>query len=124
MRVKEILEEASSLIDERGADYGGVEENFNHIAGIANAILSRDLTAFEIAVVLASVKLARMRQSPYKLDNYLDGINYLSFAAMLRPGTEPVLSEQENQLLSEILNAPFQSRFRTAEDGTVSVEGR
>lgn len=83
---KQFLEAAAGLIDERGVDYGGVEDNFANTAQIANAILGRDLTPYDVAVVLASVKLARMRASPYKLDSYLDCVNYVAFAAALRPG--------------------------------------
>lgn len=85
MFVKQFLEAAGGLIDERGADYGGVEDNFANTAQIANAILGRDLTAYDVAVVMAAVKLARMRVSPHKLDSYLDCANYIAFAAALRP---------------------------------------
>lgn len=80
MNPKNLLTEASALIDDRGGDYGGLEDNFNNIAVIANTILGRDLSAFDVAIILVSVKLARIRMSPMKRDNYLDGVNYLAFA--------------------------------------------
>ena len=42
-----------------------------------------DVGPYEVAMILASVKLARMSASPSKRDNYLDAINYLAFAAEL-----------------------------------------
>lgn len=79
-----VLQEAKELIGERGADYGGIEDNFNNIANIANAMSpGLHLCAYDVAIILTAVKMARIRQSPRKRDNYLDGVNYLAFAAEL-----------------------------------------
>lgn len=78
------FEEAAAIIGERGHDYGGIEDNFENIARIANAVLGRALTAHDVAIIMACVKLARMRTSPSKRDNYLDCANYLAFAAELK----------------------------------------
>jgi hypothetical protein len=83
MNPKAFLDEASSLIDDRGADYGGIEKNFETIASLANTVLNRDLSAYDVAMILHCVKLARLRTSPTKRDNYLDGVNYLAFAGEL-----------------------------------------
>lgn len=80
MNPKTFLDEAASLIDDRGNDYGGIEQNFETIASLANTVLNRDLSAFDVAMILHCVKLARLRTSPTKRDNYLDGVNYLAFA--------------------------------------------
>ena len=85
MNPRDILAASAALIDERGIDYGDFENNFENIASISNAMLGRNLTAYDVAMILASVKFARLRQSPYKLDNFLDGVNYLAFAATMRP---------------------------------------
>lgn len=85
MKPHHVLTEAAGLIGERGKDYGGIEDNFANIAAIANAATGLDLSPFHVAVIMAAVKFARVRQSPGKADNYLDGINYLAFAHELRP---------------------------------------
>ena len=84
MNPQESLSEASAIIGERGLDYGGIEDNFENVARIANAILGRALTAHDVAIIMACVKLARMRTSPAKRDNYLDCVNYLAFAAEIK----------------------------------------
>jgi|694.fasta_scaffold17951_3 hypothetical protein len=81
MNPHDFLSEAAGLIGERGQDYGGIEKNFDRAAEIAGTILGRELSCYDVAIILASVKLARMRSSPYKRDNYLDCANYLAFAA-------------------------------------------
>ena len=78
------FEEASAIIGERGQDYGGVEDNFDRAARIANQIIGRALTPHDIAMVMVAVKLARMRTSPDKRDTYIDCAAYLAFAAELK----------------------------------------
>lgn len=85
MNPHKVLEDSAKLIGQRGQDYGGIEDNFANIAAIANAATGLDLSPYHIAVIMAAVKFARVRQSPGKADNYLDGINYLAFAHELRP---------------------------------------
>lgn len=88
MNPHNFLSEAAAIIGERGHDYGGVEDNFQKAADIANAVLGRALTPYDIAMVMVSVKLARMRVSPDKRDNYLDCAAYLAFATELRKASQ------------------------------------
>lgn len=78
-----VLDEAAAIIGERGANYGGVEDNFTNISLIMARTTNRMLSPYDIAMLMVCVKLARMNQSPGKRDNYLDCINYLSFACEL-----------------------------------------
>lgn len=80
MKAEDILESALELIAERGKDYGNIEDTFKRTAEIATAILGKEFTPYEIAVIMHSVKLARLKTSPTKIDSYVDGINYLAFA--------------------------------------------
>lgn len=76
-----LLKEAADIIGERGQDYGDIEDNFENIARIANSMLGdANLSAYDIAIILAAVKFARIKQSPWKRDNFVDGVNYLAFA--------------------------------------------
>ena len=85
MKPHDVLKDAGALIGERGQDYGGIEDNFKNIADIANAMTGLQLTPYHVAMIMCAVKFARIKSSPYKDDNYLDGINYLAFAHELRP---------------------------------------
>jgi hypothetical protein len=80
------LKECAYLIDERGEDYGGIEDNFTKIATIASLATGRMVTAYDVAMILAATKLARMSGIRDKRDNYLDAINYLAFASEMRYG--------------------------------------
>jgi hypothetical protein len=84
MTPHDILAKCADLIEDRGQDYGGIEDNFRRISVIASVILNKTITPHDAAIVHLSTKLARMAGAQNKEDNYLDGINYLAFAAELR----------------------------------------
>jgi len=84
MNPHDILKQAGELIGERGADYGGIEKNFERIALIASAATGITITPHQACMVLVATKLSRMAGSRDKADNYLDAINYLAFAHELR----------------------------------------
>ena len=78
-----VLDEAAAIIGERGANYGGVEDNFTNISLIMARTTNRMLSPYDIAMLMVAVKLARISQSPGKRDSYVDAINYLAFACEL-----------------------------------------
>lgn len=78
---KDAIEKARNLLTPRGELYGSPRENFKRIADIASVILSRDVTEYDVAVILLSTKLGRIPNDPSYLDSYIDGINYLAFMA-------------------------------------------
>lgn len=81
---KQVLLECMSIIDERGTGYGnGIESNFARIAELFELSTGVKIKPHEAALFLVCVKLARMQQSPTKLDNYVDLINYTAFAAAM-----------------------------------------
>ena len=88
MDPKAILTAAAALIDDRGVNYGGIEANFERAAALATLKLNRTLTAYDVAIVMESVKDARRAIAPEHYDSHLDGINYRAFA-MLLSGAAP-----------------------------------
>lgn len=71
-----ILQEADRIVNgDRQADYSDPVENFRHIAAIASAILNKELTSEDCAVVLMAVKLAR-ENFKHKRDNLVDLAGY------------------------------------------------
>ena len=76
----EFLEDATRLSHERGMEYGDLEENFERIISIFDAMTGVALTCQEAALFLVAVKMARLKTSPGKADTYADAINYLAFA--------------------------------------------
>lgn len=78
----EMLTQAAELIQERGQNYGEIENNFQLIADLFSLRIGRPFHPYEACILLECVKDARMFATPAFADNYLDGINYRAFAAL------------------------------------------
>jgi hypothetical protein len=80
-----VLKKALDITKERGQTYdttgSGVEENFTRAASIASLWLNRQITARDVALIMASVKMARIAIAPTHQDSYVDLVNYVSFGA-------------------------------------------
>lgn len=84
MEVKQILASALALVNERGVEYGaGIEENFNRAAQLATLKLNKTITAYDVAIIMESIKDARRATSQDHFDSHIDGINYRAFALAL-----------------------------------------
>ena len=81
MNPQELLLQAAEIIDRRGQDYGGIENNFQLAATLASLRLGREMHPYEIAVILACVKNARAVATPNHRDSHIDAMNYEAFAA-------------------------------------------
>lgn len=103
-----ILEEAIKCVTrDRNASYGSPEDNFNHIADLWNAQFKSRLgefkfTALDVAVMFCLMKIARIRTSPGKDDNYIDLAGYAACAAdcAVKPEgltgkPDPLISKEE-----------------------------
>lgn len=95
MNPKAILEAAMALIDNRGVNYGGIEQNFDRAAKIASLKLDKTISPYEVAIVLESVKDARRAISPDHYDSHIDGINYRAFALLLSGAQKDVPSSKD-----------------------------
>jgi hypothetical protein len=80
---KELLDEANSVRQQRGAIYGHPYENMRTTAQLVGAYLGFPVSPDQMAVILSLVKIARIAQTPghRNKDSYLDGIAYLAIAA-------------------------------------------
>lgn len=76
----ELLNNAVGMLKEKGQSYGPADECFERISIISSAILGKNISTYDAAIILHAVKLARMQTARTHNDNYIDGINYLAFA--------------------------------------------
>ena len=77
----EVMSQAVHTLKSRGDQYGPVEISFDRISQLATVILNKPVNPYDVAMILHAVKLSRMQGDINNADHYVDGINYLAFAA-------------------------------------------
>jgi hypothetical protein len=76
----DVLSRANLLITgDRAKQYGSAGENFNCIATMWTAYLGRHVSAYDVANMMALLKIARMRNGVHQ-DSSVDGCGYLALA--------------------------------------------
>jgi hypothetical protein len=80
MKHTEILEAASSTLKQREGLYGPAAGVFENIAKISSIICVKEISPYDVAMIIHVMKLVRMRESRTEADHYIDGVNYLAFA--------------------------------------------
>lgn len=75
----EVLDTAAELIDgDRARTYGDAAENFGRIAALWEPILGVSITATDVALCLAQLKVARLITSPGHHDSWVDAAGYIA----------------------------------------------
>jgi len=83
----DVLDTARGLVGgDRARDYGDVRESFGRTASLWSAHLGTSVSAHDVAVMMALLKVSRMTAS-FKGDNYVDGCGYLAIAGELATGS-------------------------------------
>lgn len=84
----EILATASQYVtQDRAATHGDAENNFRRIAELWNAYMDTDtITAIDVAVMLALLKVARIRSNPTHADNWIDIAGYAACGGEIATG--------------------------------------
>lgn len=81
MNRKEILDEANRLTHgDRNKNYGDPKKNHERIAGLWSIYLGFEVTAAQVAICLALIKIARLIETPDHLDSFVDLAAYAGIA--------------------------------------------
>ena len=80
MNHTEVLTNAINILRDRDTTYGPVQEMFERTAKLASIILDRDVTPYEITVILKCLKDARKKYDRLNVEHYSDNINYEAFS--------------------------------------------
>lgn len=74
---QDLLDQAKVIVSQdRNVDYGSPEENFQTIARLWSEFIDFSLEPHQVAAMLALVKVARIKQSPRKMDHWIDIAGY------------------------------------------------
>jgi hypothetical protein len=77
----EALKEAAATIAARGETYGDPIENMNRTANLWGGVLTRPVSASQVALCMIQLKIARLMETPNHKDSVVDIMGY---AAVLR----------------------------------------
>lgn len=84
MTREEILEQAKQIVcTDREETYGEPENNFSLIAALWSTYISKELSPEDVAIMMALLKIARIKAGKHKADNYIDLCGYASCAGEL-----------------------------------------
>tara|TARA_R100000005_G_C4858791_1_gene121298 strand:- start:143 stop:409 length:267 start_codon:yes stop_codon:yes gene_type:complete len=88
MICENILEQAKELVvGDRQEDYGDKLTNHENIAALWSIFLRKKLTAHDVAMCMALVKVARLMHA-HKTDSYIDLAAYAAIAAEIHERTK------------------------------------
>jgi len=100
-----ILTDAVLILRNRDEQYGSMAETMTRACQIFELITGSPLSPYHANVFMHAPKLSRIRTSPGKLDNYVDGINYLAFAgefAVPPGGAEAIVNAGMRDLVEQM----------------------
>jgi len=76
---RRICKKAADLVNgDRNADYGDALDNFTETAALWSPILGIEVTAEQVALCMAQVKIARLIHNTPHDDSWVDGVGYLA----------------------------------------------
>ena len=85
----ETLARAGLLIGKvRSAEYGDSQQMHARIAAIWSAILGHPVTPWQVTLMMAGLKIARLSHAHQSEDGWVDAVGYLALGSELAGGHE------------------------------------
>jgi hypothetical protein len=109
MNHKDVLSSAVNTLRDRAGQYGQEDMVFDRISRIATVMLDRVITPYDVAMIHVATKMARVASNPRHADNYVDGVNYMAFAAQFAQIQTTTAEEEEIAALARKF-APIQQQ--------------
>ena len=81
MNRTDVLQAANEAVSRRNESYGQPEDNFSTIAELWSVYLRHEVQPFDVAMMMALLKIARARNDEYNEDNLVDLAGYAACAA-------------------------------------------
>jgi len=78
IRAKVLRTAETYVTKDRADEHGNMEDNFSTIATYWSQHLGTQVTAVDVAIMMALLKIARLRSNAPNFDNWVDGCGYLA----------------------------------------------
>lgn len=89
MKRAEILQTAEKMVcGHREQDYGSPENSFQAIADLWSAYLEEEVTALDVAMMMALLKIARIKTGTATNDSFVDLAGYAACGGEIASGAE------------------------------------
>lgn len=100
MTPDEVLHHAAQTIaGDRQDDYGDAAHSFQRIAALWTTLLGVPVEPWQVAQMMAALKLSRITTSPEKTDSWVDLAGYAALGATLAPRGEAPLTSTDIETL-------------------------
>lgn len=96
----EILSTAARTLKDRHTQYGPAELCFDRISQISTLILNKEISPYDVTMIMVALKLGRLQESRGLDDNYVDGINYMAFAAQFAKAKTSIETAVEDDIVA------------------------
>jgi len=117
MNHKDVLYKAAETLNQRGANYGDIEEMFADVAEMATMVLGKTIKPYDVTTIMEMIKLRRRRTNPKLADNYIDNVNYTAFSAQF------ALSDNEGEKPAAVATQPVDEDLPYVQDISVHFDG-
>ena len=108
MKCQEILSTANMAISERGKVYGDIRTNFTRAAIISSVTTNKNITAYDVALILSAVKQSRLVEDQANLDSWVDSAAYQAIAGQLATAAPtPSINSFTTELEAKLNEATF-----------------
>lgn len=81
-----VLALAHAAVMGRGKSYGGPEDSFNEVARLWSVMFDRTFAAYDVALALALLKVARLKADPSHGDSIVDLAGYAACLGEITTG--------------------------------------
>jgi len=96
----DILATAVRTLRDRGNQYGPEELCFDRISKLATIILNKEISSYDVSMIMVALKLGRLQEARGLDDNYVDGINYMAFAAQFAKAKTSIETAVEDDIIA------------------------
>ena len=107
---EEIMQEyENDILKAREKSYGNPIQMHNRIATIWSALLNKPVTAYEVALCMTGLKLARATKNASDPDSLIDAHGYTEIAQTIQADIDSIDVGEDQAITSQIANNPRSS---------------